>query len=208
MKLGDLIDELDWDEVQDALLKNYGDIEQNIVEYEQVFYRLKGMESAESDMKIHVVLIDEREIFGKDLADDPYWVVHGTNGSLNKEAEDYEYFKDNTSEEWANSEQTFALELTPWNQWLAMDIDDETANNIELMRSDIVAHCIWEMTFCGYEEEQIQDKRDDLISAAEDAKNGLSKGISFESVDEMLKYFEEHKDDEDKGDEDDTVCSR
>jgi len=206
MKLGELIDELNWDEVQEALLRNYEDAEKSIVGYEQVFFHLKGMDPVKSDMTIHVVLVDEKEFLPAEIADEPYWTVYGTNGRLNKESEDYENFKDNTSEEWANSEQTFAIEFTPWNKWLGMEVAEETANNIKLMRADIVAYCLWEMTFCGFEEEEIQNKSNEIKEAVNEIKNASpeerEKWKSFKSVDEMLKDFDEYKEKDDENDED------
>ena len=117
-----------------------------------------------------------------------YWDIHGRNGTLVKESSDFEYFKENCSEEVANSEQSFALEFNDWSEWLGMRIDPETANNIELSKADIIAHALWEMTFISYNEEEIQDKANELKSAVEEVKN-----MSEEELKENCYTMEEFK---------------
>lgn len=56
-------------------------------------------------------------------------------------------------------------DLERYSEWLGMEIDSETANNIEIMKSDIIAHCFWEMTYISYDEENIEKEKETLREA-------------------------------------------
>ena len=51
----------------------------------------------------------------------------------------------------------YALELTSWSQWLSMEIDKKTLRNYK--KVNILAHCLWEMTFSGFDEKDIRNKK-------------------------------------------------
>jgi len=52
------------------------------------------------------------------------------------------------------TDESYAIEFRPWAEWLDMDIDEETLSNY--LESEIIVHCIWEMTFCGYDNDDVQ----------------------------------------------------
>jgi len=55
---------------------------------------------------------------------------------------------------------SYGIEFTDWSEWLGMDIDASTlAAYPEL---DIIAHCLWEMTFFGYSQEDIHKQLADF----------------------------------------------
>lgn len=62
--------------------------------------------------------------------------------------------------EYANSETDFALSLEPWEHWLGMEVDPATLEGYT--KPEVAAHCIWEMTFHGLEQSQIQETREEL----------------------------------------------
>lgn len=49
---------------------------------------------------------------------------------------------------------SLAIEFTAWNEWQGMDIDKKSLQNFSEL--EIIAHCLYEMTFVGFEEEEIQ----------------------------------------------------
>jgi hypothetical protein len=50
-----------------------------------------------------------------------------------------------------------------------------------LKEDEIIVHCLWEMTWCGYEEEDIQSKLDSLKDKKADIENGnVQDFIEFE----------------------------
>lgn len=72
----------------------------------------------------------------------------------------------------------WALDFIPWAEWLGMGIHENTLQNYS--HEEIVAHALWEMTFYGYYEEDIQQKADDLRKAKEEIENGTAKLVKFD----------------------------
>ena len=107
----------------------------------------------------------------------------------------YNYPKENTDEH----SYSLALEFTAWNEWLGMDIDKKSLQNFSEL--EIIAHCLYEMTFMGFEEEEIQAEMNKVEKDIEDYKNMTDeeKEKNTTSLDELLKEFgEEKKDNTDK----------
>jgi hypothetical protein len=189
MKLHELLNDLSWIEIQEALLRNYKDTEKSIKKYEEVFFKLIKMNPVENTMRISISYVEKDLIEDNDFQ--PYWHVCGLNGTLQKNSNDADLFQE-ADKEFLNSEVSYAIEMTPWNEWLGMEIDQETANNVELTRADIVAHCMWEMTYCGYDEKNIKEKFDNLMDQVKEIKNmtkeDLNKNIF--SLNEFMKELE------------------
>jgi hypothetical protein len=127
-----------------------------------------------------------------DIDNKGHWSVDGMDGTLQKDTEDFKYFKD-CSEEFANSEVVYALEFTKWNEWLGMDIDSETLNNVELTKADIVSHILYEMTYCGYQEEEIQEKLSTLNDRVDKIKNMTDEEFEKNtvSIDELMESLKD-----------------
>jgi hypothetical protein len=191
MKLHELLNDLSWIEIQEALLRNYKDTEKSIKKYEEVFFKLIKMNPVENTMRISISYVEKDLIEDNDFQ--PYWHVCGLNGTLQKNSNDADLFQE-ADKEFLNSEVSYAIEMTPWNEWLGMEIDQETANNVELTRADIVAHCMWEMTFFGFEEEKIQEILNDLNEKSEEIKN-----MSEEDLKKNTISLDELKEKIDKG---------
>jgi hypothetical protein len=60
----------------------------------------------------------------------------------------------------ASGDENWALDLTSWNEWLSMPITEESLKNFSEL--DILAHCLWEMTWHGYTNRSIQARMKDL----------------------------------------------
>jgi hypothetical protein len=60
----------------------------------------------------------------------------------------------------------FGLMFWPWSEWLGSEIDEETL--AMLKPHEIVAHCLMEMTFSGFTEEDIKEHLDELLRRNED----------------------------------------
>lgn len=52
-----------------------------------------------------------------------------------------------------DEEQRYALEFTPWAEWLVMDV---RVNGVDLTPAQMIAQCLYEMTYFGYNEDDIQ----------------------------------------------------
>ncbi|MFA5071920.1 MAG: DUF6557 family protein [Candidatus Pacearchaeota archaeon] len=55
---------------------------------------------------------------------------------------------------------TYAIELTPWQEAANWKIADEVLKHYK--PAEILAHFLWEMTFCGYEQKEVKKFTDDL----------------------------------------------
>ena len=77
-------------------------------------------------------------------------------------------------------EERYGIEFTPWNRWLQMTISSETLNSYS--SDEIIAHCIWEMTFFGWDETIIKKEIDKLVEQVTAIENGTAKTLSWEEV--------------------------
>lgn len=84
---------------------------------------------------------------------------------------------------------SYALEFVEWENWLGMDLAPETIKKFSDL--EIVAHCLYEMTFVGYEEEEIQEKFETIKGQTEEFKK-LSDEERKEntiSLDDLIKQL-------------------
>lgn len=64
---------------------------------------------------------------------------------------------------------SYAIEFTPWKEWLGMEIHPNSLADFSEL--EIIAHCLYEMTFVGFEEEDIQEELQHINQISEDYKN-------------------------------------
>jgi hypothetical protein len=69
---------------------------------------------------------------------------------------------------------TYAIEYSPWAEWLAMEIVLEPDVG-EISEVEILAHIFWEMTWAGYDDQEIQAQFTDILDRADDAKEAFEK---------------------------------
>lgn len=163
MKFKELLEDVTWEEVEESLVKLHVE---NLEDYHKVFLTLSALEPSSSDMRICIKLIPPDD----DYDDPSYWEVFGKNGTFNKDTEDVKLFPD-AGIEFMDSEVEYAIEFHKWEEWLGMEIDENTANNIDLMKADIVSISLEEMTFCGYEQEKIKETLDEIKRRSDEVKN-------------------------------------
>ncbi|WQJ53359.1 MAG: hypothetical protein [Wendovervirus sonii] len=61
----------------------------------------------------------------------------------------------------------YALDLMPWSEWVSMEIDDCTFESISDI-NEILAACLYEMTFFGFSENDIENYKEKLNKIIED----------------------------------------
>lgn len=88
-----------------------------------------------------------------------------------------------------NDNESYSLELTPWAEWLGSEIvipDD--MNDI-----DFLCHCVWEMTFHGFTDKNVQEVKDELNRRITDIKKQQQKTVTLDDVMKSLhdKVFNE-----------------
>jgi len=164
MKLKELVANTDWNEVKLSLLQSYPDAERSLAGFERVFDELLSLTPRRTRMRICL-----EEVFREGIDEEPYIEVFGKDGTLNKNLPDFRHFSKTASKEFANSETSFALDLVPWEEWLGMELDPSALDAYS--GHDIVAHCLWEMTFFAFDQETIKEQRDELRHRARELDN-------------------------------------
>lgn len=185
MNFNELLSTVTWPEVETQLLEEYSDCDESIEGYSDVFYTLQQIPAAESNMRIVIY-----ETFHEGFDSEPYITVSGRDGTLNKELSDFKHLNVPVDSKYANSETDYSIAMVSWDEWLGMDIDPKT--NEEFTSAEVAAYCLWEMTFYGFDEVQIQEQKDELRerideweSLTEEEKE--ERSYTFEEVKEQLK---------------------
>lgn len=165
MTLFELIHDTKWDDTADVLCTYYKLEEDDIEAHFKAFVKIKSLDLIPSNMRILLTKVVETW----QGETETYWDIHGKDGSKIKDSSDYENFKDIITEERANQEESYALEFKAWKEWLGMAIDPATLNNPELPRAEMLAHILYEMTYIGYNEIEVQSKKEQIDARAEEA---------------------------------------
>jgi hypothetical protein len=165
MKFVELIHSNHWLSIEYTLIGLYPDQEQNIGAYKSVFDRLQKLNPIEEEMQIVLT-----QYFDDETNEKRYVDVSGYKETLDEDS-------------LTNS---YAIEFTPWKKWLGMQISKDTLQRFDQL--EIIAHCLYEMTFCGYDEEEIQEKFSDIKNSVEGYKNMTDeeKIKNSKSLDDLL----------------------
>ncbi|MDE5418483.1 hypothetical protein L3049_10725 [Labilibaculum sp. DW002] len=137
MKLKDLILKYKWDEIRTVLYNLYSDTDRNIEGYKLVFEKLKVIGFQASKFEILV----------QNIEDNGEKYVHVNALDLSDKCS-------------GDSPTTYSLMFTPWNEWAGMSINSESL--LSFSEVDLIAHCLWEMTYCGFDEEEISKLNKEL----------------------------------------------
>ena len=165
MKLAELIRTNNWLSIELTLLEIYPDQIDSIDAYKRVYENLQFIEIEESEITIELEQGYDDETGGKSMVD-----VSGAK-------------KINDENAITNS---LAIEFVPWKEWLGMTISENTFT--EFNELEIIAHCLYEMTFMGYDEEEIQDQLSNIKGIAEEYENMTDeeKKANTKSLDDLL----------------------
>lgn len=198
MILKELVDKFDWKVVKQALIDAYPDEKKkNFKGYKLVLETLKLKEPKENDMRIFVTLVEDWYDKGEF-----YTHVDGKNGrTWFDEWKEHPEWSSKPTPETEGHEISWAIEYTPWDEWLGMKIDPVSFNGANGQKGfsevQIVAYCLWEMTWAGFTEEKIKKGIDELNDSANEIKEAIANGTidglckpmneSFDAVKEKVK---------------------
>lgn len=102
------------------------------------------------------------------------------NSLTDKEREDDEsyYYEDRIDVygKYDGKDETYGLSFMPWDEWLG----GEVVNNAFLDEVSLLAECLWEMTFHGFDNEEVQERANELKAAFDEAKKCYKKLIQDE----------------------------
>ena len=144
MKFAELISRYTWPEVEPVYLGLYPKEKRKRKRAREAFEYIQSLKPVGYEMRIHLEYQDDEE--------GGYHDVSGRDGSLRENGQ----------------EECFGLFLMDWDEWLGMEIEAETLEKYSEL--DILCHCFWEMTWCGYSMEKVKKfrKRLDRISKSKD----------------------------------------
>ncbi len=188
MKLKEMVDRVNWEDVRVVLLSDYypdKDKTDSMKQYEAVLYEIRSLKPQDPEgMRLYVETVKDK--------DDEYIHIFGKDGKLLKESSDFKYMGIDLNDPAANMEETYALEMEPWEKWLDMNIETTVMSEFSLV--EIVAACLYEMTFCGFTQEKIEEKKEDLKERIkdyekikDDPEKMKEKFVSWDEVKKRLK---------------------
>lgn len=146
MKFYEVIRSNNWLTVELTFLSLYPNQQASIENYRLVYEALKFLQPVYSD--IMIVLYQYYDDDGRPSVVD----VSGIN--QNPEPEDITH--------------GVALEFTSWDKWLGMNINPLTLK--EFTETEIICHCLNEMTYAGFDEAEIQKEFAKLKSIVDEYK--------------------------------------
>ena len=155
MTLSELLESVTWTETKAALLWSYPDAAGSLEGYRRTLAKLRTLTPAKANMRLIL-----KEALKEDLNDRPLIEVVGRNGQLNRDQSDFRYLSYSVDSEYATSETDFCLGFEPWEQWLGMRIDADTLNRFA--PAQVVAHCLWDMTFHGFGQWQVKEVMEEI----------------------------------------------
>lgn len=140
----DAVLSVEFDNVFAALCKFYPDQEKNRSGYKDVFSKLRLMAPAHHRLDDLYINIEKYVEDGVDCVDVSGVNPRKTNGKR------------------------YAMDLSSWTVWNSMFITQETLDTFTA--EEIVAACLYEMTFFGFEENSAQKMRNEMFKAFEEIK--------------------------------------
>lgn len=170
MNLHELIRTNDWLSVELILVDLYPDQEKGIKAYKKVFHKLREMTPNESD--IQIVL---EQCFDEETNEESYVDVSGQKPVADN----------------FNVTESLGIEFVPWSEWLGMSIYPGALK--EFSELEIISHCLYEMTFFGFDEEKIQEQISSWENTIDDYKNKSEdeKRMNTKSIGDLLKELDE-----------------
>jgi hypothetical protein len=162
------------DEVMDFMISHYYNEDSkrkqkaHVKGYTKVWHDLLKMRTKKSTFQIAIRHVVD------DISESEWEDVHGIH-------------PDDPSETWA-------IEMTDWREWLGSEITEETLKNYP--PRELIAHALWEMTFFGYENVDIKEKREELLSMVDRIKEGKEELRQLERDDEGNLIWEPVEDED------------
>lgn len=174
MNLNEMFKKADLSEVLKELYTLYPEEEKNDAGYKEALYEILIETSPIKGEITERITVDRvyKQYEDPILDTDDYINIY----SVDPKAEEDEFGRSGEDIHWA-------LEFTPWENWLAMEVEVVTPDSRCDTRNKILAHILYEMTFCGYSNKEIKAEKDELISI----KNELDKLLEEKGHDKAIE---------------------
>ncbi len=165
VKLNTIMRSNHWPDVEAVFLSEYPDQHESMDGYRKVFENLLCLNAEDNDTFLIIEPVHDAE-----------------TGTL-----DYS----NVCGKEANQASNLSLEFMSWAKWLGMTVAKETLQRYNEL--EIIAHCMFEMTFMGFDEVNIQDELSKLNESIQELKsmNEDERKANTRSIDELFKEMED-----------------
>lgn len=193
--LYELIRQYSWFQVWERMLELYPDEDNNEEGYEEAWEELLMTPTSDEadDLRISVTYVEDDSTFDDDTGeeihykkhpDDCYYSVCGYKLHTPEELEAEREWLGIDPEQYPDGyDMPYGIEFSKWSHWLTWPISEDTLDQFSEL--DILVHCLWEMTFCGYTQEDVDEEKDELSDAIESIDPEAGK--TFSSVAEMYE---------------------
>lgn len=173
MTLKDLIASNDWVNVEMTLMDLYPEQRREMEDFREMYRQLLETESEESPVEIVL-----EKFFEEDTDEEGYVEVSGIETGEQEETE------------------SLSLEFFPWKEWLGMTISERTLREYDPV--EIICHCLVEMTFIGFDEEDIQRQFSLIAKDMEeyDMMSDDEKQAKARSLEDFLEDWDKEDDDQ------------
>lgn len=148
-----LVDKLEWVDIKLRFLEIYPDQEKNFDGYEKVLHTLKLIEPKGKKG-------DKTRIVVWTVPKDGKWVEE-------------EYVSISGANEFGKWDGLLAIEFMKWSEWLAMPID--VISTLLFDEKDLLIHCLWEMTWSGFTQDESQGFLKELKTRVKNVKKDPEK---------------------------------
>lgn len=192
MTLSEIMRTTHWVEVRAQLEWSFPCDKEFTPDYKHLFDTMLSMQPETNPMRIVLVKIEPSE-FSECTAID----VIGCNGRRRRDEEQYFPRDDNGKMDNADEEVQWSLSFEPRTKWLGMQIDATTLQ--AFLPAQIIAYCLNDLTFYGFDEADVVDFRDELnrhveeIDAMTDEEREeklIPAEVAFASIREKLKLVD------------------
>ncbi len=151
MKLLELFSKFTADEVLEKLFELFPDQKRSAVGYKIAWEEIQKTKPSFRKKDKYLIVIEER-----------------------KDSYDGHTYQDVAGERiGANENFTWALELSPFADWLSWDVKDSSIERLGEL--NCLAHILWEMTWMGYSSKEVAEQKKKLDDSYKEAKKQYGK---------------------------------
>lgn len=147
MRLAQIFEVTDWAAVREVICRCYSENMEMLAPFGSAYTQIRSLHPTDTAMQIHIVTNSDSDASG-----DAGINVFGKDGSF------FEHQVHLPESE--RVEARYNLSCTKWEEWLGMEVSKDSMSRFA--PSEVVAHCLWEMTYLGFSQEAIQRRVDDL----------------------------------------------
>lgn len=147
----DILKRVQFEPVFETLCKWYEDQEKSKNGYREVFEKLLQMTPKKHELSDLFIRVRKTKDLFDEGSDKVYLDTDGVNMQNGKQ---------------------YGIEFVPWHDWISMYITSESLAT--LTNEEIVASCLFEMTFFGFDEKEIREEVDKMKNSVEECKKEIN----------------------------------